>query len=152
MLEFLTRRGIADSGEPCLIPTDYLGEEAIQTLAHDAILTTRLTGARNPKHHRLFFAVINVVFKSQNYYATREHMLDDIKIAIGHFEWVESKFGRRQRPKSINFNSMDQSTFNEFYDKAMHFILSEIMPRMKQADLEAEVYRILGGPQPNDVR
>ena len=151
MLEFLTRRGIADSGELCLIPLDYLGEEAIKTLPFAAILNTKLTGARNPKHHRLFFAVINVVFKSQDYYATREHMLDDIKIAVGHYEWVESKFGKRQRPKSINFNSMDQATFNEFYDKAMHFILTEILPRMDQASLEKEVYRILGERGPEDV-
>jgi hypothetical protein len=153
MLEFIAKRSLTDCDDLCLEATDIAGIEAIASLSHDELVTVRVTRPRNIKHHRLFFGLLNLVFRSQNYYATTEHMLDDIKIAVGHYETVESKFGgKRQRPKSINFNSMDQTQFTEFYDKAMHFILTEILPRMKQADLEARVYEILGGPQPNDIR
>jgi hypothetical protein len=148
MLELLMQRG--DDG--VLVACDVTGQEAIGSFGWDEVLTCRITRPRNVKHHRLFFGLLGLVFKSQNYYATSEHMLDDIKIAVGHYEVVPSKFGgTRRRPKSINFNSMDQTAFNEFYEKAMHFILTEILPRMDRADLEQRVYEILGGPTPQQL-
>ena len=152
MLEFIAKRSLTDCDDLCLEATDIAGIEAIASLSHDELVTVRVTRPRNIKHHRLFFGLLNLVFRSQNYYATSEHMLDDIKEAVGHYEVVPSKFGgTRRRPKSINFNSMDQTAFNEFYEKAMHFILTEILPRMDRADLEQRVYEILGGPTPQQL-
>jgi len=40
--------------------------------------------------------------------------------------WVKTKKEVYQFPKSINFNKMNQATFDTFYDRALH-ILSEYL-------------------------
>ncbi len=39
---------------------------------------------RNPGHHRKFFALLDVVFQTQSKFATKDGLLDALKIALGH--------------------------------------------------------------------
>lgn len=149
MLELVMQR----EGD-ALVTTDDAGYSALCTIGFDEFITCRITRPRNIKHHRLFFGVLQEVFKNQDYYATLDAMLDDIKIAVGHFEMVPTKFsdtGFKKRPKSINFAALDQTAFSEFYEKAITFILTEILPRTNRAELEQRVYDILGEPGPQSI-
>ena len=147
MLELIMQRSTALGSD--LRAADPQGIELIQSISFDELVTVRITRPRNVKHHRLAFAVLQEVFKAQNYYATLDAMLDDIKINIGHCEKRIGKKGNVwYKPKSISFSAMDQDTFNEFYTRMMNFICTEILPRTQQADLERRVYEILGEPTP----
>lgn len=136
-----------------LVPTDPFSIDAVRGMAEHEDVKATLTRSRNIKHHRMFFALLNIVFESQNQFPTLEGMLDAIKIGLGHFEEIHGLDGKIYvKPKSISFASMDQKSFEEFYNAAVNLILTRIMPNMKRADLEQRVFEIMGERGPNDKR
>lgn len=137
----------------CLVAADQESAKVLEKMHEGESIHVKGSRQRNPGHHRKAFALLNEVYQSQTYYATLEDMLDDIKISIGHCKKVISLQGGvvRYIPKSINWGSMDQTTFEQFYDKMVNFIISEIIPLTKSADLERRVYEILGEPGPQQL-
>lgn len=130
------------------VPSDHLTAEDMQSIAEGEYFTAKLTRPRNLGHHRKFFGAVNIVFEMQDKYATTEHLLNAIKIDIGHCERYKVKQGRNiievAVPKSISFGNMKQSAFEEFYDRAIQFILADILPHTNRHDLEAHLMEVLG--------
>lgn len=123
------------------------GAEAIEAMHHGEMVTATLRRTRNPGHHRKFFALLNVVYKAQTRYATLEHLLNAVKIATGHYDVcsIEMRGFPVQVciPKSISFAKMGQTAFEQFYNKAVDFILTEVIPGLDRDDLERQVLEIL---------
>lgn len=124
---------------------DPISAEAIAGLKFGEALTAKIQRPRNPKHHRKLFALLKVVFDNQTTYATTEQLLEALKLATGLFE-TGLTVDRMPyvRPLSISFASMDQHSFNEFYDRAVDVILTKVLPNTDKADLEKQVLEILG--------
>ncbi len=130
-----------------LAPVDMIGVEALDGVPDGATLRVKWTRPRNVGHHRLFFALIDVVFQAQDRFATKDDLLDALKIALGHYSvW---RIGEREvlRPKSISFAAMDQAAFEKFYSAAVALILEKVLPGVDRADLDARVHEILDGRQ-----
>lgn len=129
-----------------LVACDPISHENLASIAQGEQVVATIRRARNPKHHRKMFALLNEVYKNQDFYATLEGMLDDIKIAVGHCRKEPSKTapgGYRMVPKSISFANMGQTAFEQFYNKAVEFILSDVLPGMEKDDLERRVLEII---------
>ena len=47
-------------------------------------------------------------------------------------------------PKSINFASMEQDTFNEFYSRAIDIALNDFMPDSTESEIEAHINEVIG--------
>ena len=47
-------------------------------------------------------------------------------------------------PKSINFASMGQDTFNEFYSRAIDIALRDFMPDATEGEIEAHINEVIG--------
>ena len=73
---------------------------------------------RNIKFHKKFFALLNLTLENQQKYKTQEELLYELKIHVGHYDWHHTLMGKPiPKVKSIDFNSMDEIEFEEFYDK-----------------------------------
>ena len=128
-----------------LAPVDMTGVEALDQVPAGATLRVKWTRPRNLGHHRKFFALLDVVFEAQSRFATKDDLLDALKIALGHYTiW---RVGSREilRPKSISFAAMDQDAFEQFYDSAVALIIEKVLPGVDRADLEARVREITEG-------
>jgi hypothetical protein len=131
-----------------LVACDSLSLEAIQTIKKGEAVTAVIRRNRNPKHHRKLFALLNVVFEAQSSFATTYELLTALKMATGLFETGKTVEGIPFAvPKSINFSSMCQNDFEEWYKKAVDVILTKILPNVNKYDLEAQVMEILEGNQ-----
>ncbi len=74
--------------------------------------------ARNPEHHRKAFALINLIFDSQEKYRSVEDLLTELKLRTGWYrEHVRMNGEMVYIPKSISFADMDQTQFETFYDR-----------------------------------
>lgn len=136
-----------------LFSTDLNSDEALGEIPQGEIVRCKWARPRNVRHHRMFWGLMTVVWKAQTFYADKDDMVDDIKIAVGHFHLYTSADGtRRARANSIAFDKMDETGFSQFFDKAVEFVVTQILPFTDRADLEREVYNILGGPGPDDFR
>tara|TARA_R110000824_G_scaffold132271_10_gene294689 strand:- start:2106 stop:2522 length:417 start_codon:yes stop_codon:yes gene_type:complete len=91
---------------------------------------------RNIKHHRKLFALLNLAVDNWPVDITTHALLGLIKIRTGHADPVESAEGVVWIPRSINFESMDQTEFDPFYEKAIQLIALAL--GVDVADLERE--------------
>lgn len=121
-----------------LTATDDASEAALQSVKHGECVELKMKRPRNLQHHRKFFSMLQLIFNNQERYATLDHLLTAFKFAIKHTEIIRTKRGDIEVPKSISFASMSQDEFNEFYQRAVDFVLAEVVP-MTVADLEREL-------------
>ena len=100
--------------------------------------------ARNLSHHRKWWALMSLIADNLPG-VSAETVCDVIKVGIGHVHTVKTKRGLVSIPKSIFFSAIDQGEFDRFYDSAVRYIASDVLPGVSSADLEREVLSMIGG-------
>lgn len=76
--------------------------------------------ARNPGHHRKFFALLQSAFVGQSRYKRLEDLLIEMKLRAGWYEEHITADGKLVYvPKSISWAQMDQQEFDRFYAEAI---------------------------------
>ena len=125
---------------------DALGEEAIESIPLGEVVKAEITRPRNVRHHRKFFALLNVIYPHQQLYATRNSFRAAMTCALGFGETVKLPDGRTIIvPGSISFAKMDQTAFEQFYDRALTLITERILPGIDRADVTEQVNSVLAG-------
>jgi hypothetical protein len=123
-----------------LIPADEESEAVLAKIPVGNFVMVKIRQPRNILHHRKLFALLNLVVANQDHYETTEHLLAAIKVATGHCDTYPMRDGNvAYIPKSISFSAMDQSVFDKFWDAAVTFIVTKVIPGMDRADLENEI-------------
>lgn len=93
------------------------------------VIEAKAVDQRNVQHHRKFFALINIVWdnmpeKYDNYFPTPEALRKELIKRAGYFETYTDLKGTVQHiPKSIAFNKMGQSQFDDLYSKVLDVIV-----------------------------
>jgi len=129
-------------------PDDEMAESIMQTIKAGEAVKIKVTRSRSLPHLRLYWKLMQIVWENQETYKEKEDMEEDFRIAVGHCKEV-TKFSGEVRIKAlpINFNQMDQAEFNIFFNKAVNFLCTEIIPGMDSEDLRRETYELLGEGQ-----
>jgi hypothetical protein len=118
---------------------DDAGEEALRGIANGALVQVEIKRPRNAQQHRKFFAMLGIVLQNQQHYKNTEHLLAACKLGTGHVDMIRTKHGDVAIPKSISFASMSQDDFSKFYDAAVDWVVTDVIPGLKRADLDAEI-------------
>jgi hypothetical protein len=123
-----------------LIPVDDEGKEALNSVGQGELVRVKLTKARNLKHHRKFFSMLQLVFENQERFPTLDHLLTAVKIEAGLYHDVPIEVSGKlvYLPKSISFAKMDQCAFDDFYMKAIS-ACCRLLPHLNADDIEQEV-------------
>ena len=125
-----------------LRPADEQSEEWLKKLPNDECIMVEARRPRNIQHHRKLFALLNLVKDNIDQSITVEMLLGIIKLRTGYCDVIQTAKGEIALPKSIAFESMDQTQFSEFYDKAIDFIIQDILP-VSRDELENEVLEMV---------
>jgi hypothetical protein len=100
-----------------LMPAYEADEEVFLSLKAENHYKCDIRRARNPDHHRKGFALIKLIFDSQEKYRTIEDLLVELKLQTGWYrEHIRSNGELIYVPKSISFADMDQLEFEAFYE------------------------------------
>lgn len=123
-----------------LIPVDDEGKEALDGIGQGELIKVKITKARNLKHHKKFFSMLNLVFDNQDKYPTLKHLLTAVKLEAGWYEdeAVDVNGKRSYLVKSISFAKMDQLEFDDFYMQAIA-ACCRLLPHLNANDIEQEV-------------
>ncbi len=128
-----------------LVPAGQHAEDVIRKIPRNHVVEITIKRPRNIKHHRMFWALMGVVFENQSHYESKDHMVTALKVALGHCDTVICKDGNPAYiPKSISFAKMDQTAFNEFWDNCLHLVCKHFLPGADSENLTREVYRMIG--------
>lgn len=129
-----------------LKPDNALGEEIIAKIPMGSVVSAEIRRPRHLRHHRKLFALLQAIFPHQDTYPTFKAFRAAVLCAVGHCEAVPLPDGRTVLvPESISFAKLDQSGFEQLYDRALDLILTRILPGIDRDDVEREVSTILAG-------
>ncbi len=138
-----------------LRPVDEAGEDAMRKIGQGEILTVEVKQPRNIKHHRMFWALMSLVWQNldNDRYPTVEDFVDAVKITVGHRKRIELPTGAVGFiPQSIAFNKMDQTEFSAFYERVCDAIAKYFLPGVTSEELRAEVETMTGMRVDGDQR
>jgi hypothetical protein len=98
--------------------------ESLKKIKLNQIYEFEFKQPRNYKHHRKFFALINLAFQNQDVYSNIDDLREDLTVSSGYYRMIQDRQGNEiKKPLSISFASMDQSEFNELYSKVCRVII-----------------------------
>jgi len=128
-----------------LTPCDEHAVAALSKVKTGDSVVVEIRRPRNLRHHRKFWALVNLVFNNQEHYESPDHLVAALKTTVGHCDLVPSKDGSTMvaLPKSIAFHRMDQTAFEAFYDKCIDVIARHFLPGVDSDALRAEVEELL---------
>ncbi|SRR5258708_658173 len=115
----LEGRGFLRRGNT-LVPADQFAEEWLQSLPENREILFSYRKPRSVPQHRRFFAILQKAVENLPQYDDVDTLLDVIKIACFHVRQVVTAKGEIvMLPKSINFASMDATTYQRFEKRAL---------------------------------
>jgi hypothetical protein len=132
-----------------LYPIDEAGEAVIRKFGAGEVVAIDVKRPRNIKFHAKFFAMLNIILKNQEHYKSIDDLLEVCKLRVGHCHTVQTRLGEVKITDSIRFASMDETAFDDFYDRACAWVVSEVIPGLDRGHLDEEVRaELLGFGQP----
>jgi len=84
------------------------------------------TLVRNPAHHRKAMAILNIGFENQDKIESFDVYRKVITIISGFYDNVPGKNGNVPIAKSLNFATMSQLDFNEFYSAMVIVVANDL--------------------------
>ena len=124
-----------------LLPADQDAEQALAKIAKGELVFVGIKKSRNIKHHRLYWALVGLVYDNQSTYQSKEVISDVLKISAGHADLVRlPNGGEYYRPRSISFAKMNQLEFSEFWDRICRYACEKLIPGIGERQLKNELY------------
>lgn len=137
----MTRLYLTKTAGGDLIGWDGKDAEYVAKLGAGETLEADVRKARNPAHHRKFFALFNRAYQSQNRYQSERRFYIELKVRAGWYDQVIDSNGKLVYvPISLSWATMDQTEFDKFYREAI-VALSQ-MCECEEVTLEAD--RVIG--------
>lgn len=100
-----------------LKPLDPIDVDYFYKLKEDTVYSCEIKKLRNPRFHRMFFAMINICFDNQEIFKDIEYFRKEMLKASGYYNsYVNHKGITQYEAKSISFGSMDQDEFKTVYE------------------------------------
>lgn len=130
-----------------LVPADKVSADELAELPAGVELRCQITRPRNGRHHGKYFALVSAIFPHQTGWATLKALHDQLKVAVGFsYEARDIMTGEmRTYPDSIAFDNIDQSEFEQVYERIVNVILTRVLPGVGRKDLDDQVMEILAG-------
>jgi len=123
-----------------LEPVDDAGRDALARVSLGTVVRVEMKRPRNLGHHRKFWALVSLIYQNQTHYKSPEALCDVIKVLAGYAVVTRGKGGREIHiPKSISFASMDQTEFEQFWERVVTVVCEQIIPGLDRKELETEL-------------
>lgn len=128
--------------------------KSIKELEIGELFTLSTWFPRNPKLHKLHFAVVKALFDGQEQFADLNDLRKWLYVGAGYCDFLPGPKGRMVAiPKSIAFDKIDDSDFYELHRKVIDFARSEHAQRFLWPHLSSEqtleiVETLLGAFEP----
>jgi len=139
-MKFICRKQLGS-----LRPVDDAGEQILAGIANGDLVQVEVKRPRNIQHHRLYWALITLVWQNQERYPTAEDLHEAIKISVGLRTQITLPNGEIGFiPGSIAFHKMDQLAFSDFYNRVCDAVAKHFLPGVTSDELKREVEMMIG--------
>jgi hypothetical protein len=119
-----------------LVPTDG---SRLPTVKVGEIVKVKISRPRNRKHQAKYWALINTIFDNQSLFATPEHLHQWVKRKTGFAQEITVRGEPTTVYDSTSFESMDQTAFEQYYQRVLDLICEQILPGLGESEVRAEI-------------
>lgn len=133
-----------------LVSVCQMSDDDMASVPSDRDLIVTVRAPRNPKQHRLAWALANKLSQCCDYLPDAESAMDYLKIRARHVKIVTNPGTGHVFliPKSIAFASVDQTAFNRLFNRMVWVVCNEIVPGLDEGQLRDEIEAmVVGTPQ-----
>lgn len=110
-------------------------------LKYNVVYRVNIKQPRNYKHHSKYFALCRMVCDNTEYFTNEEQVSYYLKLKTGHIDEIVVGEETIVRAKSINFDTMEQTVFEIYYDSCIP-IICELLGCTEHEVRENEVFYI----------
>jgi hypothetical protein len=94
--------------------------KAIKKIPNGEVIIVDYKPNRNYKFHKKLFGLLGVILENQQHYQNVDQILEMVKFKAGYFDTIVTHKGIMHfKTKSIAFENMDNSEFEQFFNKAL---------------------------------
>ncbi len=124
-----------------LAPADEEAKQAVKRWKIGETVKCSVRKPRSYKHHKHYFALLNLTFENQERYTSFEHFRKAVQIAAGHVDELITIDGEVIfLPKSIAYDTLDELEFAKVFGEAMK-VCATILGDLDLDELRVEVER-----------
>lgn len=130
-----------------LIPTDSEGDDILRRIQYGQEVMIDVRAARNPRHHRLFFAILHKLVENTDFFVDIEDALKAVKVACQLVDTYIDETGRViYILRSIAWERMGQVEFSKLFDLAINVACNRWLPGTDAEDLRDEIFAMCDAP------
>lgn len=124
-------------------------KKALEEMAIGEMYTLSVWFPRNPKLHRLHFALVNALFEQQEQFDDPEPLRKWLYVGAGHADFLPGPKGKMVAiPKSVAYDKIDDADFSELHAKVIDFMRSHhcqsfLWPHLEESKRAAIVEMIV---------
>ena len=101
--------------------------EEVSKLKSNVVYELTYKKARNPEHHNKYWALCRLVLGNSGRFKTEEQVSDWLKFESRNIDVIGISKGMTYvKLKSINYQSMDQSEFEQFWESIIDYVCDEL--------------------------
>lgn len=136
-------------GGRALVPDNGLSAELLSKVKPGRTILVKTKSARNPKQHRLLWALAAKIAENSERFDDAEHVVHELKINTGHVVRRQINVPGigivfQEWPKSISYESMPQEEFAVWWEKVLAYVASDIWPSLSADAIRNEISEMLG--------
>ena len=113
-------------------------QEQLSKMKQNTQYSFEVKQPRNVKFHRKFMALMNLGFENQENIKSFDHYRKLVVMKAGFYETIETKKGTIYLPDSISFSNMDQTKFEDVFNRVLDVICTQLdtAPELIKKQLE----------------
>ncbi|MCK5445674.1 MAG: hypothetical protein KAI73_08625 [Rhodospirillaceae bacterium] len=106
-----------------LRPDGDASYQAVSAIKNGAcvVATIKDQSRRSTKQHKYFFAILNILYESQELYTNFDHFRASFLISLGRCKVYPTKDGDRAIADSVAFGNMSADDFKALLDSTLDF-------------------------------
>ena len=110
-----------------LVADNQQAVELLSKIPDGRLVMVDVVQSRNIQNHKRFFSFLREVFDMQEHFDNQESLRKWLIMKTGRFVTIEAPNGFVIfEPESLNFASMDESDFKDFFSVAINVVLREL--------------------------
>lgn len=125
---------------------DEATTELMRKLPIGPVYAADVRRPRDGVAHRRYWKLLSVVRENSDQFESVELLHDYVKLRTGHCTPIANKQTGEifLVPRSISFSEMDQTQFDDFWQRVVKLVCTEIIPGLDESALVYEVERLVG--------
>lgn len=117
-----------------LMPVDEAGEKFMARIKNGDMVDVEIKRPRNIKLHNKWWAMCAYMAEHSSIFPNKDYASDWLLIKLGYCIWIPHMKGQMPIADSISFAAMDQTEFEQMYDKALDLVCA-MLPHIERRDV-----------------